>query len=102
LLSVRNNTMYAILDASEKPVSVSVVCDEHYKNPETRYYAAVDASREGAVHGGQPVWTEVDVTLPCVACGVEKQMEELIVRESTRVYTPVEPLADWEREALGI
>jgi hypothetical protein len=48
------------------------------------------------------VWTEVGLDFPCVACVGEKQMEELIVRESARVYTPVEPLADWEREALGI
>jgi hypothetical protein len=99
---MRNGTMYAILDASDKPVTVSVICDEHYKNPETRYYAAVDASQEGAVNAGQPVWTEVDLNLPCVACVGEKQMEEFIARESTRVYTPIEPLADWEREALGI
>jgi hypothetical protein len=90
--------MYVVFDAFNKPLSVSALCDEHYNNPEDRCYATMSARAE-PLKNGQPVWTEVDLVLPCVSCFMS---EKEVAYRAAFPYIPSSPLEDWEKELLSI
>jgi hypothetical protein len=100
--------MHVVLDAFSKPLSVSVLCDEHYADGEARELAVRDAKAAERACAGEPVWAEVDLLLPCVACFKQGAVSRG-TRQHGRVrtprvpsYSPETPLLDWEKELLGL
>jgi len=100
--------MHVVLDAFGKPLSVSVLCDEHYADVEARELAARDAKASERASSGELAWTEVDLLLPCVAC-FRRDAVSRGTRQHGRVrtprvpsYSPETPLEDWEKELLGL
>jgi hypothetical protein len=91
--------MYVVFDTFNKPLLVAALCDEHYSNPEDRCYATMSARAAVTKKSGDPVWTEVDLVLPCVTCFISEK--ELAYRAAFP-YLPSSPLEDWEKELLAI
>jgi hypothetical protein len=100
--------MHVVLDAFSKPLSVSALCDEHHADGEARELATRDAKAAERACAGEPVWAEVDLLLPCVACFVRDAAARGTRRSGrvrtprVRTYSPPAPLLDWEKELLGL